>query len=547
MRAREEPQRAGRTGRAQARTAPPAERTALTGGPSPAGLPALQRAVGNAVVARMVAEERHEHTADCGHGAPVQRSAVHDVLSTPGRPLEPALRTEMEARLGESFHDVQVHTGPEAAASADSVGARAYTSGSHVVLGRSGTDKHTLAHELTHVVQQRRGPVAGADDGAGLRISDPGDRFEREAEATARRVMAGPVPVRTAGPEHPAAAVAGEAAVQRAVLVGGAEVADPARVVQDAGLDYLLTDTGRLVLSYAPKLTADVPLQVKDAEELVIEVGRIAAMIDLVHSINGSGILGRRTLSRQGTAFTGSNDEGDSTALAVNVLDARGGGSAADIRDVVDESLTARDRGSFSVAMERPVDDDMILGEMAEDVPGTALSEAELAEVREAAAGDEGMFRMLASAVLNNKKAGLLAESHADTVAQYRSLLQDRTQNTAMAIVGRPGADVLTKGPHLGSYESDVPSDRIPPGPGGFTSLVLPRWFEPYGPLLLLRDWPEGVALRFAGNRQITAHYRAKGTDYPVTVDAPDYAAEIEAQLRKFQVIATHILKTASL
>ncbi|MER7490964.1 DUF4157 domain-containing protein, partial [Streptomyces sp. NPDC126497] len=196
MRARGEAQEAGRKGRTQARTASPAERASRAGGPSPTGLPALQRAVGNAVVARMVEEERHEHGAGCGHGAPVQRSAVHDVLSTPGRPLQPALRTEMEARLGESFHDVRVHTGPDAAASADSVGARAYTSGSHVVLGRSGADKHTLAHELTHVVQQRRGPVAGADNGAGLRISDPGDRFEREAEANARRVMAGPAPAR---------------------------------------------------------------------------------------------------------------------------------------------------------------------------------------------------------------------------------------------------------------------------------------------------------------------------------------------------------------
>ncbi|MEW1871255.1 DUF4157 domain-containing protein [Streptomyces caelestis] len=546
MRARGEPQETGRKGRTQTRTASPAERAPLTGGPSPAGMPALQRAVGNAVVARMVEEERHEHGAGYGHGAAGRRSAVHDVLSTPGRPLRPALRTEMEARLGESFHDVRVHTGPEAADSADSVGARAYTSGSHVVLGRGGADKHTLAHELTHVVQQRRGPVAGADDGAGLRISDPGDRFEREAEANARRVMASPAPVRTAVPEHPVAD-GGETAVQRAVLVGGAEVAEPARLVEEAGLDHLLTDTARLVLGYAPQLTAEVPLQVKDAEDLVIEVGRIAAMIDLVHSINSSGILGRRTLSRQGTAFTGSNDEGDGTALAVNVLDARAGGSDADIRNVVDESLTARDRGSFSVAMERPVDDDMILADMAGGVPGAALSETELAAIREAAEGDASLIGMLVSAKLNDKKGELLAESHAETVAQYRSLLQERTQNTAMAIIGRPGADVLTKGPHLGSYESDVPSDRIPPGPGGFTSLVLPRWFEPYGPLLMTRDWPKGVTLRFAGNRQITAYYRAKGNDHPVTVDAPDYATEIEAQLRKFQVIATHILKTAGL
>ncbi|MEV6167968.1 DUF4157 domain-containing protein [Streptomyces sp. NPDC051954] len=512
-------------------------------------MPALQRAVGNAVVARMVEEERHVHGADCGHGRPeqpVQRSAVHDVLGSPGRPIQPALRTEMEARLGESFHDVKLHTGPRAEASADAVGARAYTSGSHVVLGRSAADKHTIAHELTHVIQQRRGPVAGTDNGQGLQVSDPGDRFEREAEANARRVMAGPTPTHTADPGHPAA-VAEPTAVQRVVLVSGAEVADPARLVADADLDHLLTDTGRLVLSLAPRLGADAPLQAKDAEDLVIEVERIASMIDLVHSINSSGILGRRTMSQQGRAFIGSNDEGDSTALAVNVLDARTGGTAAGIRDVVNESLTARDRGSFSVVMERPVDEDMILDEMATDVSGVALDEKELAAIHEAAGGEQSLIQMLVRAKVNDRKGELLAESHEATVAQYRSLLEGRTQNTAMAIVGRPGDDVLTKGPHLGSYESDVPSDRIPPGPGGFTSLVLPRWFEPYGPLLMTREWPTGVELKFAGNQQITAHYRAKGNDYPVTVDAPDYATEIAAQLQKFQVIATHILKTAAL
>jgi hypothetical protein len=48
-------------------------------------------------------------------------------------------------------------------------GARAYTSGNHVVIGDGGADKHTVAHELTHVIQQRQGPVAGADQGAGSR------------------------------------------------------------------------------------------------------------------------------------------------------------------------------------------------------------------------------------------------------------------------------------------------------------------------------------------------------------------------------------------
>ncbi|MGW2818437.1 eCIS core domain-containing protein, partial [Streptomyces sp. NPDC001415] len=95
---------------------------------------------------------------------------------------------------GADFSDVRIHNDSAAKASAAEVGARAYTSGSHVVIGDGGADKHTLAHELTHVIQQRQGPVAGTDNGSGLKVSDPSDRFEREAEANATRVMSGPVP-----------------------------------------------------------------------------------------------------------------------------------------------------------------------------------------------------------------------------------------------------------------------------------------------------------------------------------------------------------------
>ncbi|MFF7392075.1 DUF4157 domain-containing protein [Streptomyces scabiei] len=170
---------------------------------SPQGLLALQNATGNAAVVQLLrraghswAQEEHRHSADCGHrGAAeptVQRSAVHDVLRAPGQPLDDATRTDMEARLGADFSDVRIHDDSAARASAAEVGARAYTSGSHVVIGDGGADKHTLAHELTHVIQQRQGPVAGTDNGGGLKVSDPSDRFEQAAEANARRVMSGP-------------------------------------------------------------------------------------------------------------------------------------------------------------------------------------------------------------------------------------------------------------------------------------------------------------------------------------------------------------------
>ncbi|OQR65488.1 hypothetical protein B6E66_03950 [Streptomyces maremycinicus] len=143
----------------------------------------------------------------------MQRSSVPDVLRTAGQPLDGAVRTEMEARLGADFSDVRLHTGPTAQRSADEVGARAYTSGSHVVIGAGGADRHTLAHELTHVIQQRQGPVAGTDNGSGLSVSDPSDRFERAAEDNARRVLAGPAP--TAAPVQRAEAAPAEAPVQR--------------------------------------------------------------------------------------------------------------------------------------------------------------------------------------------------------------------------------------------------------------------------------------------------------------------------------------------
>jgi len=150
-----------------------------------AGMTFLQRTAGNASTTGLVEEER---------------SPVLDVLSSGGgRALDPETRTDMEARLGADFGDVRVHNDSAAADSAKSVGAHAYTVGSDVVLGRdvdtsSTAGRTTLAHELTHVVQQRSGPVDGSPAGGGIQVSDPGDRFERAAQANAERVMAGPAP-----------------------------------------------------------------------------------------------------------------------------------------------------------------------------------------------------------------------------------------------------------------------------------------------------------------------------------------------------------------
>jgi Domain of unknown function (DUF4157) len=154
----------------------------------------------------------HQHTEQAATPAVQRSDTVHAVLRTPGQPLDEATRTDMEARLGADFSDVRVHTDAAARASAAEVGAHAYTSGSHVVVGEGGGDRHTLAHELTHVIQQRRGPVAGTDDGNGLKVSDPSDRFEREAEANATRVLSGPAPVPREASGRASSVSAGDAA-----------------------------------------------------------------------------------------------------------------------------------------------------------------------------------------------------------------------------------------------------------------------------------------------------------------------------------------------
>jgi hypothetical protein len=120
---------------------------------------------------------------------------VHEVLRSPGQPLDAATRAWMEPRFGRDFGNVRVHTDGAAAESARAVNALAYTVGRDVVFGPGqyapGTEKGSrlLAHELTHVVQQASHGAAGAQSAKA--ISHPSDAAELEAEAAAHRVVSG--------------------------------------------------------------------------------------------------------------------------------------------------------------------------------------------------------------------------------------------------------------------------------------------------------------------------------------------------------------------
>jgi hypothetical protein len=110
---------------------------------------------------------------------PSAQSLVQSVAASPGRPLGDLTRARLERRYRADFSTVRVHTDAQAEASADALGAHAFTTGEHIAFGAGAYAPETsrglwiLAHELAHVVQQR------AD------TADPGEASERAAEAAA--------------------------------------------------------------------------------------------------------------------------------------------------------------------------------------------------------------------------------------------------------------------------------------------------------------------------------------------------------------------------
>jgi Domain of unknown function (DUF4157) len=110
-------------------------------------------------------DEEHAHIQRTAAGPSSTRRMeappiVHEVLRSPGQPLDKATRNYMEPRFGRDFGSVRVHTDSAAAESAHQVNANAYTAGHHVAFGggrfapATNAGRQLLAHELTHVVQQ---------------------------------------------------------------------------------------------------------------------------------------------------------------------------------------------------------------------------------------------------------------------------------------------------------------------------------------------------------------------------------------------------------
>lgn len=138
----------------------------------------------------------------------------------------------IEARTGADLSDVSVHRGPEVADAARDLQARAFTVGAQVHLPddhgplSAGAGRSLLAHELTHVAQQRAlGPAMPPES------SPLGQRLEAEAVAAERSAATGTT-VRPPGVTGPASSLP---LAQRAPD-GTATPTDPAAIAVRTGL-----------------------------------------------------------------------------------------------------------------------------------------------------------------------------------------------------------------------------------------------------------------------------------------------------------------------
>lgn len=95
-------------------------------------------------------------------------------------------KSAMEASFGQDFSGVRAHTGPAAAAACEGLGAAAYATGSDVVFGSSSPAPSVVAHELTHVLQQRGDAGSVQPMGGGLTTTG-----ESQAERVEAAVAAG--------------------------------------------------------------------------------------------------------------------------------------------------------------------------------------------------------------------------------------------------------------------------------------------------------------------------------------------------------------------
>ena len=158
-----------------------------TAGTAGVGKRTLTEALGSPAPAAPAGAPVQLQVREAGGDRPAEPAAVHEAAGRGVATAPSALphRETIQSLFGRhDISSVQAHVGPEAAASARDMGAQAYATGQHVVLG-AGADLFTVAHEAAHVVQQRGGVQLQGGVGAA------GDGHERAADEVASLVVQG--------------------------------------------------------------------------------------------------------------------------------------------------------------------------------------------------------------------------------------------------------------------------------------------------------------------------------------------------------------------
>lgn len=152
------------------------------------GLAHLHRHIGNQGVQRLLAQRSGEGGAELD----AETTSRIDRARGDGHPLDRSVQGEMSQAMGHDLSGVRAHTSREADSLSRRLGAKAFTTGQDIFFRQDAYDPQStsgqelIAHELTHVVQQGTGTVAG---GGKMTVSEPGDAFEQQANATASAVV----------------------------------------------------------------------------------------------------------------------------------------------------------------------------------------------------------------------------------------------------------------------------------------------------------------------------------------------------------------------
>ena len=135
---------------------------------------------------------KHDTTPQVGlEGGPVggEISSQIDSMRGNGNGLDSAFREKMESGFGHDFSDVRIHQDSQSDVLNRQMTAKAFTTGSDIFLrsDASTSDSHLMAHELSHVVQQR----SGVGSGGAMTAGPADDPLEHEADQTADAVLSG--------------------------------------------------------------------------------------------------------------------------------------------------------------------------------------------------------------------------------------------------------------------------------------------------------------------------------------------------------------------